>query len=431
MKKVIRINQVVFVAMVLIFAPECKKEEQQPRLVFPRVSTMLNGIAATSAKAGGNVISDGGFAVTARGICFDTIDNPSINSQHVISAGSGTGLFASAITGLTPMKTYHIRAYATNSEGTAYGADIAFTTLGEVPRILGRDITSITKTDIILTSAINPNHSATLITFEYGLTTSYGLTATTSLGEFRGDTIANISVTITGLKAGTTYHLRVKAENDWGTTYSDDIIFTTLQGVHIPFIATESATNISWSGATLNAQVNANGLSTTIIFEYGTTADYSNSVTPSQSPATGDSLTHVSADISGLMSIMTYHFRVKAENSDGPVCGNDITFITDTCSQFPVATTLPATNISATGAKLNGTVNAHGLPTTVTFTCTSYRQGIKTVTAIQSPVAGDKEIPVSANISGFASGTTHTFSVHATNSCGTANASSLVFKTSK
>jgi len=86
------------------------------------------GITATTASAGGNVTSDGVATVTAKGVCWSTSDNPTINDSCT-NDGAGTGSFISNIDGLTHNITYHVRAYATNSAGTGYGEDVAFTTL--------------------------------------------------------------------------------------------------------------------------------------------------------------------------------------------------------------------------------------------------------------------------------------------------------------
>ena len=64
--------------------------------------------------------------VTARGVCWSTTANPTIANSHTTD-GSGTGVFTSNITGLTANALYHVRAYATNSTGTAYGEDLTFT----------------------------------------------------------------------------------------------------------------------------------------------------------------------------------------------------------------------------------------------------------------------------------------------------------------
>lgn len=94
----------------------------------PSVSTSsVSDITQTSARCGGNVTSDGGATVTAKGVCWSTSQNPTINSNKT-NEGSGTGSFTSNITGLNHNTTYYVRAYATNSEGTSYGEVKSFTT---------------------------------------------------------------------------------------------------------------------------------------------------------------------------------------------------------------------------------------------------------------------------------------------------------------
>lgn len=89
-------------------------------------------ITDSSATCSGNVIDDGGAFVTARGICWSTEQNPTIESDHT-TEGEGTGEFTSIMTGLTSNTTYYVRAYATNSVGTSYGEEASFTTLSSVP----------------------------------------------------------------------------------------------------------------------------------------------------------------------------------------------------------------------------------------------------------------------------------------------------------
>jgi len=90
-------------------------------------TTAATAITTTTASTGGNVTSDGGSAVTARGICWGTTANPTVTGSHTTD-GSGLGVFTSSLSGLSSSTTYHIRAYATNSSGTFYGADLTFTT---------------------------------------------------------------------------------------------------------------------------------------------------------------------------------------------------------------------------------------------------------------------------------------------------------------
>ncbi len=91
-------------------------------------TTAPSAITQNSATAGGNITIDGGFSVTARGVCWSTSANPIASGSHTTD-GSGTGTFISSITGLLSNTLYHVRAYATNANGTFYGDDQTFTTL--------------------------------------------------------------------------------------------------------------------------------------------------------------------------------------------------------------------------------------------------------------------------------------------------------------
>lgn len=103
----------------------------------PSVATSsITMLSSTAASSGGNVTSDGGAAVTARGVCWSTSTNPTIANSKTID-GSGTGSFSSSLTGLTPGATYYIRAYATNSGGTGYGLNVTFTAPARVTDIDG------------------------------------------------------------------------------------------------------------------------------------------------------------------------------------------------------------------------------------------------------------------------------------------------------
>lgn len=94
----------------------------------PTVTTnTVSNISATSATCGGNVTSDGNSAVTTKGVCWSTSQNPTI-ANNKTNDGQGLGLFTSNITGLTSSTTYYVRAYATNSNGTSYGEQKSFKT---------------------------------------------------------------------------------------------------------------------------------------------------------------------------------------------------------------------------------------------------------------------------------------------------------------
>lgn len=101
-------------------------------VTLPTVTTTaVSNVSATTATCGGNVTSDGGALISACGVCWSTSPNPTIANSYAI-AGSGTGTFVCNLAGLTANTTYYVRAYATNSAGTAYGSTVTFTTLSDV-----------------------------------------------------------------------------------------------------------------------------------------------------------------------------------------------------------------------------------------------------------------------------------------------------------
>ena len=121
MKKIV----LLFSIGLLLFS--CGPQEN-PDSIIPSVSTgTVSIITTTTATCCGNVIADGGAAVIARGVCWSTSQNPTTANSKTTN-GTGLGTYTSNITGLSPNTTYYVRAYATNSQGTAYGAQRTFKT---------------------------------------------------------------------------------------------------------------------------------------------------------------------------------------------------------------------------------------------------------------------------------------------------------------
>lgn len=205
----------------LIILYSCKKEKA------PVITTSsVFNVTATSATSGGIITSDGGASIIANGVCWSKKVNPSITDPKTVDV-VGASQFVSNISGLSEGNTYHVRAYATNSVGTAYGADLSFSTLGQAPSSLTQPATNITISDATLNGLVNANYLSTTVTFEYGLNSSYGQTALSIPGSVTGSSITTVSANISRLAAVTTYHFRVKTVNSLGTSYGSDALFTT------------------------------------------------------------------------------------------------------------------------------------------------------------------------------------------------------------
>ncbi len=124
MKNIFRISGAIFLIPSFIIINSCKKEKP----VLPSVTTTaVAEISYTTAISGGNVTNDGGAPIVSRGVCWNTSVGPTIENSKTIE-GSGSGSYTSNITQLTSNTLYHLRAYATNSAGTAYGNQETFTT---------------------------------------------------------------------------------------------------------------------------------------------------------------------------------------------------------------------------------------------------------------------------------------------------------------
>jgi hypothetical protein len=94
-----------------------------------QVTTLaVTSVTQTTAASGGNITDDGGSSITARGVIWSLDNNPTILNNNLTNDGTGTGSFSSTITGLSASTPYFVRAYATNSAGTAYGNVVGFST---------------------------------------------------------------------------------------------------------------------------------------------------------------------------------------------------------------------------------------------------------------------------------------------------------------
>lgn len=127
------LNYLRLLAVCTVFLYSCRKNTDDVLLGLPTVTTTVPiAITGNSAISGGNVISEGGTAVTARGIIWGT--GTSVQTKTLDGAGGG-GSFTYNLTGLSAYTKYYVKAYATNANGTSYGNTVSFQTGGDPPPV--------------------------------------------------------------------------------------------------------------------------------------------------------------------------------------------------------------------------------------------------------------------------------------------------------
>ena len=136
MKKLWFLFGFVVLTGALLYSCSGDNSTEPAETTAPVVSTIaISAITDTTAECGGTITSDGGEAVTARGVCWST-SMPLTIADNITTDGTGSGSFTSSLTGLIASTHYYVKAYATNSAGTGYGGVDSFTTTGPMPEIL-------------------------------------------------------------------------------------------------------------------------------------------------------------------------------------------------------------------------------------------------------------------------------------------------------
>ena len=186
-------------------------------------------------------------------------------------------------------------------------------------------------TTATLSGTYNPNGSATTTNFQYGTNRSSLNYVSSTSTQRTGTSNIDISTSIGGLTANTTYYYRLAATSNGGTTYGDVRSFKTDDPAVAPAATILSASNVNSTSARLNGQVNPKGTTTYYLFEYSRNANFSASTTIPVSPklvGSGASNVSVSETITGLFPNITYYYRLYASNTGGDATTGSMTFKT-------------------------------------------------------------------------------------------------------
>ena len=396
---------------------------------LPTVTTnAVSNITSTSVICGGNVTSDGGTTITARGVCWGTSQNPTVSGSHTTD-GSGAGIFTSSITGLTAGTTYHVRAYATNSTGTAYGEQQTFTTTTpiQLPTVTTDAISDITDSSATCGGNVTSDGGANITARGVCWGTSQNPTISGS-HTADGSDAGVFTSSITGLTAGTTYHVRAYATNSVGTAYGEQRTFTTTIPIQLPTVTTDPISDITNSSATCGGNVTSDGGAT--ITARGVCWGTSQNPTISGShTADGSDAGVFTSSITGLTAGTTYHVRAYATNSVGTAYGEQRTFTTTIPIQLPTVTTDPISDITNSSATCGGNVTSDG-GATITSRGICWSTSQNPTLADNQTTDGSGTGSFSSYLTGLTTGVIYYVRAYAVNTVGTAYGTQQCFRAS-
>ena len=195
----------------------------------PTLSTNgITFISTTFATSGGVISNDGNAAITAKGVCWNTLGSPTL-SDAFTNDGTTSAPFTSSITGLTAGTIYHVRAYAINSAGTAFGNDTTFTTLSTLsaPVVITNPVTNIVNTTATGNGTITAWGGSPISDRGICFSLSHNPSMANDYNSVGAGGTGAFTAPIGGLLLGNTYYVRAYATNSTGTTYSDEVSFIT------------------------------------------------------------------------------------------------------------------------------------------------------------------------------------------------------------
>lgn len=211
----------------------------------PKVSTVkVSSITSITANCTGEVLSDGGWNVYERGVCWGINPSPTIQDNKITN-GNGRGSFSCNITGLSPSTNYYVRAYAINSSGVGpgYGEVLNFKTNSAIlsPTVSTTEVSEIKSNSAKVGGNVTSDGGSNIT--ERGVFYSTNTVSSGTKMEI-GNGTGLFSTTLSGLNPGTTYYVKAYAINTEGIAYGGSVNFTTLVG-NISLIAAFTASSIS------------------------------------------------------------------------------------------------------------------------------------------------------------------------------------------
>jgi hypothetical protein len=430
MKKLSIIN-ISFALVTLLFF-SCEEEFDYGKIVNAVKTVQYSDVTQTTAEVSGNVITDNGAGLTARGICYSTSTSPSVNGPKVVFDTATLGNYSCTITNLAPSTTYYARAYATNSYGTAYGATVSFTTLqATVPIVSSTTAASLITATTATTGGTITNSGASTITSR-GVCYSSTVTIPTIAGPktTNGTGIGTYTSPLTGLTANTTYYIRAYATNGIGTAYGDVKTFNTSVATIPTGITTTTISTITQTTASSGGNITSDGGASISVRGVCWSNTTSSPTIANSKTIDGSGVGTFTSSLSSLAPGTTYYVRAYATNSVGTAYGTTRTFTTVAATIPTGITTNTLSSITQNSASCGGNITTDGgSAVTSRGVCWSNTNSTPT-TANSKTIDGSGIGTFTSSLTSLSPGTTYYVRAYATNGVGTAYGATRTFTTS-
>lgn len=390
----------------------------------------VNLITQVSARSGGVITNSGASNVTSRGVCWSSTSSAPTISDSKTSDGAGIGTYISSLTSLSPNITYNIRAYATNSVGTAYGDVKIFTTTSSTIPVLSSttDATLITLTSASSGGTITSDGGASITSRGVCWSTTVTSPTVADSKTNDGSGIGTFTSSLTGLLSRTRYYLRSYATNSVGTAYGVGITFNTLSP-SLPSISVITTSAVTYTTASSGGSISSDGGAAITSRGVCWSSITTNPTIANSRTMDGSGLGSFSSSLNGLLPNTTYYISAYATNSTGTAYSSSTSFQTTATSIPVISTTTTISAIKDDSALSGGAISSDGgSVVTSKGVCWSNTTSSPTISNSRTN-DGSGNGTFSSTMTGLSGNTTYYVRAYATNNVGTAYGSLRTFIT--
>lgn len=290
---------------------------------FDEVST--TSITVGTAQLSTQITFDGNSTITKRGFCYGTSPNPT-TSDNIITVTGTTGDLTGKITGLSNGVRYYVRAFATNAIGTHYSAQISFTTLSGLAEVTTSAVTDIMAESVTFNGSTPTANGGTITSRGFCYSTSENPTINNNRATVTGTT-GQMTKSVANLEENTKYYVRAFATTSFGTTYGQQITFTTKDGVIV--FSGFNCSDISANSVLANVTIETNGGSPVTERGFCISTNTVPTISDTKVPVNSENNSY-HENIKNLTRSTQYYIRAYGKNNIGIYYSNEIKISTKT-----------------------------------------------------------------------------------------------------